>query len=161
MDRACATILMLAVFGLVGKAHAAEALILSERQMDIVTAGSASAAAALEASAAGRNSTIRTTVGNVAADRPHFSFAQSRTAVLATGASVTADLVNQSTANGYSATAESSVMASGDVASVRALATTTAINVTGPLRGISIGVTKSLAVSISFSASGNKTHSRF
>jgi hypothetical protein len=157
MDR-CAAVIVFAILGLAGTAHAGEALILSERQMDIVTAGSAIAAAAFEVSAVGRNSTIQTTVRNIAADRPYFSFAQSRTGVLATGSSVTADLINQSTANGYTAIVESTGMASGNAASVRALNTTTAINVTGPSRRISIGVTKSLAVSISFSASGNKTY---
>lgn len=152
MDKARAAIAVAAIFGLAGAAHAGNPLLLSDRQMDAVIAGS-TAAAALQASATGRNTTIWTMVANIAADTPYYGFAQSRAAVLATGASADAALVSQSITGPYAATAETAGRASGSAALVSALDMTTAIAPTDRLAITPIGVTQSLAILTTFSTS--------
>jgi len=151
----------ISMFGLASAANAGAPVQLSDRQMDVVTAGSATAITALQTSAAGRKTTIQTSVANIAADRPHGSLAQSRTAVLATGAgraSVATDVINQSSADGHGpaqiATASTAGSASGDSATVRSANITTAIKASiGPGRS-SVGIAESSANVIAFSVSG-------
>ena len=151
----------ISMFGLVSAAHAGAPVQLTDWQMDVVTAGSATAITALQTSAAGRRTTIQTMVGNVAADRPTGSLAQSRTAVLATStgkASVTTDVINQSSADGHGpaqvATASTAGSASGDSAIVRSANITTAITASIGSGRSSIGIADSLANVTSFSVSG-------
>jgi len=151
----------ISMFGLASAAHAGAPVQLTDWQMDAVTAGNATAIAALQTSAVGRNTTIRTTVANTAAERLHGSLAQSRTGVLATStgkASVATDVINQSSADGHGpaqiATASTAGSASGDSATVRSANITTAISASiGPGRS-SIGIAESLANVIAFSVSG-------
>jgi hypothetical protein len=126
---------------------------LTDRQMDIVTAGSAKAVSVLETSASGRSTATQTWVGNIAAARPARDFAQSRTAVLASGtgnASLGADIFSRSTVDGLGASAASAAAATGDLATVHDTAVTTAIGTPAGLGRI--GIANSLAVTTSFSA---------
>jgi hypothetical protein len=151
----------ISMFGLASIAHAGAPVQLTDWQMDVVTAGNAKAITAFQTTAAGQHTAIQTMVGNVAADRPTGSLAQSRTAVLATStgrASVTTDVINQSSADGHGptqvATASTAGSASGDSATVRSANITTAISASiGPGRN-SIGIADSLANVIAFSVSG-------
>jgi hypothetical protein len=161
MNNAYAAIVGISIFGLTAAAHAGTPVQLSDWQMDGVTAGSAKAVAAFQTSAAGRNTAIQTYVGNITAERPHGSLAQSRTAVLAVGtgkASLTTDVVSQSAAHGYGpaqvATASTAGSASGDTATVRSVGVTTAISASAGSRNSSIGIAESLANITTFSASG-------
>jgi hypothetical protein len=129
--------------------------------MDAVTAGSAKAVTAFQTSAVGRNTAIQTSVANISAERSHGSLAQSRTALLATGAgkaSLATDVVSQSAANGYGpaqvATASTAGSAKGDVATVRSVSVTTAISASAGSPHSSIGIANSLADVTTFSASG-------
>jgi hypothetical protein len=161
MKNACAALAGISMFALAAAAYAGAPMQLSDWQMDAVTAGSAKAITAFETSAAGRNTAIKTSVGNIAAERPRGSLAQSRTAVLAIGAgkaSLATDVINQSAANGYGpaqvATASTAGSASGDTATVRSVGVTTAISASGRSGQSSIGITESLAKVTTFSASG-------
>jgi hypothetical protein len=161
MNKAFVALASISIFGLTAAAHAGAPARLSDRQMDAVTAGSATATAAFQTSAAGRNTAIRTSVANVAAVRNYGSVAQSRTAVFATGtgnASVATDLVNRATADGYGpaqvATASTAGSASGNTATVYSVGVTTAVSASGPSGYSSMGVAESLANTISFSVSG-------
>jgi hypothetical protein len=160
MNKAYAVLAGISMLGLAA-AHAGTPIQLSDWEMHAVTAGSAQTITALQASAAGRNSAIRTSVGNIAAENLQGSFAQSRTGVLATsagGASVATDTLSQSAADGHGppriATASVAGSASGDAATVRSAAITTAVNAQLGSGHSSIGVTESLANITSFSASG-------
>jgi hypothetical protein len=160
MNKASAALASFAIFGLAAAAHAG-ALQLSDWQMQAVTAGSAAAIAALQTSAAGRNATLQTSVGNIAAEKPHGSFAQSRIGVIATAAgnaSVATDTFNQSAADGHGrpqiATASIGGSAAGGVATVRSVAITTAVSIQLASRHSSIGASGSLANITTFSVSG-------
>jgi hypothetical protein len=161
MNRACAVFASMLMFGLARTAHAGTPISLSDWQMDAVTAGAASAISAFQNSTAGRNTTIQTSVGNIAADRPRASLAQSRTAVLATGtgkASLATALVNQSAAQSHGpaqvATASTTGSALGDAATVHSVAVTTAISASAGPGHRSIGIADSLANVTTFSVSG-------
>jgi hypothetical protein len=126
---------------------------LTDRQMAIVTAGSAKAVSALQTSASGRGTATQTWVGNIAAARPAGDFAQSRAAVLASGtgnASLSADIFSSSTVDGLGASAASAAAATGDLATVHDATVTTAIST--PAGSGRIGIANSLAVTTSFSA---------
>ena len=148
------------MFGLASVAHAGAPLQLTDWQMDEVTAGSAIAGTALQTTVAGRQTATQSSVSNIAADRLKGSLAQSRTAVLATGAgkaSVATDVVNQSAADGHGpaqvATASTAGSASGNIATVHSLGVTTAISVSAGPGHSSIGIADSLAYVTAFSAS--------
>jgi hypothetical protein len=150
----------ISMFGLASAAHAGAPVQLTDWQMDVVTAGNAKAIAAFQTTVAGQHTAIQTMVGNVAADRLNGSLAQSRTAVLATGAgkaSVATDVINQSSADGHGpaqvATASTAGSASGNTATVHSLGVTTAISVSAGPGHSSIGVADSLAYVTAFSAS--------
>jgi hypothetical protein len=164
MNKAYALLAGISAFGLVAAAQAGAPMQLSDRQMDAVTAGGARANTAFQMSAVGQNTAIQTSVGNIAAERPYGSLAQTRTAVLATGsgnASVVTDVVNQSATNGHGpaqvATASTAGSASGDTATVHSVDVTTAVSTSGRPGYISMGATESLAHVTTFSASG-KSH---
>ena len=147
------------MFGLASVAHAGAPLQLTDWQMDAVTAGSAIAGTALQTTVAGRQTATQSSVSNIAADRLKGSLAQSRTAVLATGAgkaSVATDVINQSSADGHGpaqvATASAAGSASGNTATVHSLGVTTAISVSAGPGHSSIGVADSLAYVTAFSA---------
>lgn len=151
----------ISMFSLATTAYAGAPIQLSDRQMDTVTAGSAEAITALQTSAVGRNTALQTSVGNIALESPSGSLAQTRTAVLATGAnhtSVATDVVNQSAANGHGsasvATALTAGSASGDTATVHSVDVTTAISASAGPGHSSIGIADSLAYVTTFSASG-------
>jgi hypothetical protein len=161
MNKACAALAGMSMFGLASAANAGAPLQLSDWQMDAVTAGSAKAITIFQTSAAGRNTAIQTSVGNIAAERPFGSFAQSRTAVLATGAgnaSLATDVINQSAAGGHGpaqvATASTAGSASGDIATVHNVGVTTAISTSAGPGHSAIGIADSLADVTTFSASG-------
>jgi hypothetical protein len=161
MNKTYAALAGISILGLAAAAHAGAPIPLSDWQMDAVTAGSATAIAALQTSAVGRNTAIRTIVGNIAAGRLNGSLAQSRTAVLATGAgdaSVATGTFNQSAADGHGsgqvATASTAGSASGDTATVDSVGVTTAVSASGRSGRSSIGIAESLAHVTSFSASG-------
>jgi hypothetical protein len=161
MNKMCLKLTGISLFGLASAAHAGAPVQLTDWQMDVVTAGSATAIAVLQTSSAGRNTTLRTSVANIATDLPHVSLAQSRTAVLATGAgnaSLAADVINQSTAGGHGpsqvATASTAGSASGDRATVSSLGITTAISTSAGPGHSSIGIADSLANITTFSVSG-------
>jgi hypothetical protein len=151
----------ISMFGLASAAYAGAPVQLTDWQMDAVTAGSATAIAAFHTNVAGQHTAIQTMVGNFAADRHTGSLAQSRTAVLATStgkASVAADVINQSSADGHGpaqiAIASTAGSASGDSATVRSANITTAISASiGPGRS-SIGIAESSANVTAFSVSG-------
>jgi len=135
-------------------AQAGTPIQLTDRQMDIVTAGSAKAVSALQTSASGRSTAMQTRVGNIAAALPARDFAQSRTAVLGSGtgnASLGADIFSRSTVDGLGPSAASAAAATGDLATVYDVAGTTAIGTPAGLGG-RIGIANSLAVTTSFSA---------
>jgi hypothetical protein len=161
MNNAYAAILGISIFGLTQGAYAGAPLQLTDWQMDAVTAGNAKAITVFQTSAAGRNTASQTSVGNIAVERPFGSFAQSRTAVLSTGAgnaSLATDVINQSAAGGHGpaevATASTVGSANGNTATVRSVDATTAISTSaGPGRS-AIGIADSLADVTTFSASG-------
>jgi hypothetical protein len=161
MNKACATLAGMSMFGLASGAHAGAPLQLTDWQMDAVTAGSATAMPVFQTTAVGRRTATQTSVGNVAADRLNGSLAQSRTAILTTGAgkaSLASDVINQSTADGHgpaqTATASTAGSASGDSVAVRSADITTAVSASiGPGHS-SIGIAESLANVIAFSVSG-------
>jgi len=164
MNKVYAGLAGISIFGLAATAHSGAPMQLSDKQMDAVTAGSAKAIAALQTSAAGRNTAIQTSVGNIAAETPYGSLAQTRTAVLATGAgnaSVATDGVNRSAADGHGstqvATTSTAGSASGDTAIVHSVGVTTAISALGRSGYNSIGIAESLAYVTAFSTSG-KSH---
>ena len=134
-------------------AQAGTPIQLTDRQMAIVTAGSAQAVSVLQTSASGRSTATQTWVGNIAAARPARDLAQSRTAVLASGtgnANLGADIFSSSTVDGRGASAASTAAATGDLATVHNVAATTAIST--PAGSGRIGIANSLAVTTSFSA---------
>ena len=164
MNKAYAISAGILMFGLAAAAQAGAPMQLSDRQMDTVTAGSAKGITTFQTSAVGRNTAIQTSVGNIAAERPYGSLAQTRTTVLATGggnASVATDVVNQSAATGHGpaqvATASTAGSASGDTATVHSVDVTTAVSASGRSGYPSIGTTESLAYVTTSSASG-KSH---
>jgi hypothetical protein len=149
------------MLALAATARAGAPMQLSDWQMDSVTAGSAKAIAAFQTSVAGRHTAVQTSVGNIAAETPHGSLAQSRTAVFATGAgeaSVATDVVNASAANGHGppqvATASTAGSANGDTATVQSVGVATATSASGRSGHSSIGTAESLARTTTFSASG-------
>jgi hypothetical protein len=151
----------ISMFGLVSAAHAGAPIQLTDWQMDVVTAGNAKASAAFQTTVIGQHTAIQTSMGNIAADRPSGSLAQSRTAVLATSAgraSVATDVINQSSADGRGptqvATASTAGSASGDRATVFSVGVTTAISASAGPRHTSIGISQSLANVTTFSVSG-------
>ena len=151
----------ISMLGLASAAQAGAPLQLTDWQMDVVTAGNATAITAFQTTAAGRQTAVQSIVANIAADRLSGSLAQSRTAVLATGAGralVATDVINQSSADGHglaqTATAWAAGSASGDQATVRSVGITTAISTSaGPGHG-TIGIAESLANVTAFSVSG-------
>ena len=155
--------LAISMFGLAAAAHAGAPMQLSDRQMDVVTAGSAQGVTTFQTSAAGQNAAaIQTSVGGSTAEFPSQSFSQTRTGVLATGggnASVATDVANQSVANGHSppqiANASTAGSASGETAAVQSVNVTTAISASLPSPNSSIGIAGSLAHITTFSTSGN------
>ena len=163
MNKAYALLASISVLGLAAAAHAGAPMQLSDRQMDTVTAGGANAITAFQTSAVGRNTAIHTSVGNITAEMPYGSLAQTRTAVLATGsgnASIETSVVNRSAANGYGpaqvATASTAGSASGDTATVRSVDVTTAVSASGRSGYTSTGATESLAHVTTVSASGKE-----
>ena len=161
MSKACAALAVMSMFGLASVAHAGAPLPLTDWQMDAVTAGSAKAITAFQTTVAGQQTATQTSVGNIAADRPNGSLAQSRTAVLVTGAgkaSVATDVINQSAADGHGpaqvATASTGGSASGNTATVRSLGVTTAISTSAGPGHSSISIAESLADVTTFSVSG-------
>jgi hypothetical protein len=161
MNRVYARFAGISMFGLASAAHAGAPLQLSDWQMDAVTAGGAKAITVFQTSAAGRNTAIQTSVGNIAAERPFGSVAQSRTAVLAVGAgnaSLATAVINQSAADGHGpaqvATAFTAGSANGNTATVRSVDVTTAISASAGPGHSSIGIADSLADVTTFSASG-------
>jgi hypothetical protein len=161
MNKAYAALAGISMLGLAAATHAGAPMQLSDWQMDTVTAGNATAITAFQTSAAGRNTAIRTSSANIAAERPNGSLAQSRTGMLATGAgnaSVATDVVNRSAADGHGpaqvATALTAGSASGDTAAVRSVDVTTAISASGRSGRSSIGIAESLTNVTTFSASG-------
>ena len=160
MNKAYAALAGMSMLGLASVAYAGAPLQLTDWQMDAVTAGSATAMTVFQTTAVGRQTATQTSVGNVAADRLNGSLAQSRTAILATGAgkaSVATDVINQSAADGHGpaqvATASTGGSASGNTATVRSLGVTTAISISAGPGHSSIGVADSLAYVTAFSAS--------
>jgi hypothetical protein len=164
MNNVYLAIVGILISGLTTAAHAEAPVLLSDWQMEAVTAGSAKVVTTFHTSAVGRNTAILTSVANISAERSHGSVAQSRTAVLATGtgkAALATDVVSQSAANGYGtaqvATASTAGSAKGDIASVRSVGVTTAISASAGSPHSSIGIANSLADVTTFSASG-KSH---
>jgi len=162
MNKASAALACFSIFGLAAAAHAG-ALELSDWQLRVVTAGSATAITALQTSAAARNAAIQTSVRNVAAENLHGSLAQSRAGVLATGAgnaSVASDTFSQSVTNGHgprqTATASTAGSAAGGTATLRSVAITTAVSGQLGSRHSSIGVTGSSANITALSVSGRQ-----
>ena len=145
---ACTVMAMLLAAG----AEAGPPLTLTERQMDIVTAGSALAASLLELSASGQSTATRSWVGNIAAGRPNGDVAQSRAAFAASGnsAALSGGIVNRASAGALTAGAASSAAASGDHATIAGADVTTAID--APAGFAHIGIADSLSTSTSFSA---------
>jgi hypothetical protein len=161
MKKALAVSAAISILALVAAAHAGGPMQLSERQMDVVTAGNAQAVVALQTSAAGQQAAIRTGVANIAAEFPYGSVAQNRTAVLGTAtrnAAVATNTLSQSSADAYGppqlATASTVGSASGDVATVASVGVTTAISSSGRSGNSTIGLAESLAQVMAFSASG-------
>ena len=161
MTKAYAALAGISILGLAVAAHAGAPMQLSDWQMQAITAGSANANTALQTSADGRNAAAQASVGASTAVSPLRSFAQSSTGVLTTGtgdASISTNTLNQSTANGHGpaqmATAATAGSASGDVATVQNVGITRAISASPGSSQSSMGVTESLAHTITFSASG-------
>ena len=161
MNKSGAALAGISIFGLAAVAHAGAPIQLSDRQLDAVTAGSAKAIAAVQTTALGRNSAIQTSIANIATEDPRRSLAQSRTAVLATGAgnaSVATEIVNQSSTNGRAAgqiaIAATGGSASGDKATVQSVGVTRAVSSSDRLGYTSVGIADSLAHVVSFSVSG-------
>jgi hypothetical protein len=134
------------LFGFATAALAGKPLVLNDQQMDVITAGSATAATALQSSARGRNATLSTMVGNIAVDLGSASLAQSRGSVLGTGASVSADIYSLASANPFEASAASTGTANGRTATISAFAMSTAVS------AARIGATQALSSTTSFSS---------
>jgi hypothetical protein len=161
MHKAGAALAGISIFGLAAVAHAGAPIQLSDRQMDAVTAGSAKTLAAFQTTALGRNTAIQTSVANIATENPRRSLAQSRTAVLATGAgnaSVATEIVDQSSTKGRGpgqvAIAATAGSASGDKATVQSVGVTRAVSSADRLGYTSVGIAASSAHVTTFSTSG-------
>jgi hypothetical protein len=139
----------LAALAICGLAHA-EPIRLSDRQLDSITAGAA-AGGGLRSAASGKDTALNSLVGNLALENPRVSFAQSRTAILSTGKSVSTGSVNWSSAQASTATAATTTAASGDSATARSLGVTTALGIALP--GGSRAVANALAFSLSSAVS--------
>jgi hypothetical protein len=136
-----------AFFALTATAQAGKPIVLNDQQLDIVSAGRAVAATAVQSSARGQNATLSTFVGNTAADLGSAAIAQSRGGVFARGASVSADIYSISNADPFAAFSGSSGAASGQSATLHSLAMTSAVSA-GPF-----GAIQSLTSTTSFSRS--------
>lgn len=161
MKRAFAMLAAISILSPVAAARAGGPMQLTDRQMDTVTAGSAGAIVAFQTSAAGQHAAIQTSVANMAAEFPHGSVAQNRTAVFdsATGnAAIATNTFSQSSADGHGpaqlATASTAGAANGGEATVASVGVTTAISASSRSGGSSIGLAESLAQVTAFSASG-------
>jgi hypothetical protein len=139
----------LAAVAICGLAHA-EPMRLNDRQLDSITAGAA-AGAVFRSVASGKDMALNTLVGNLALENPRVSFAQSRTAILGTGTSVSTVSVNWSSTQASTATAATTTAASGDSATARSLGVTTALGIALP--GGSRAVANALAYSFSSAVS--------
>ena len=161
MNKGYVTLAGVSMLGLAATAHAATPVQLTDWQMDVVTAGSATALTALQTTVSGQHTASQTNVSNIAVDRRLGSLAQSRTAALVSGtgkASVATNVVSQSAADGHGpaqfATASTAGSASGATATVRSVGITTAISASAGPGHSTVGIASSLANVTAFSASG-------
>ena len=161
MNKGYVTLAGVSMLGLAAIAHAGTPVQLTDWQMDVVTAGSATALTAFQTTASGQHTASQTNVSNIAVDRRLGSLAQSRTAALVSGtgkASVATNVVSQSAADGHGpaqfATASTAGSASGATATVRSIGITTAISASAGPGHSTVGIAESLANVTAFSASG-------
>ena len=161
MNKGYVTLAGVSMLGLAATAHAGTPVQLTDWQMDVVTAGSATALTALQTTVSGQHTASQTNVSNIAVDRRLGSLAQSRTAALVSGtgkASVATNVVSQSAADGHGpaqfATASTAGSASGATATVRSVGMTTAISASAGPGHSTVGIASSLANVTAFSASG-------
>jgi len=161
MNKGYVTLAGVSMLGLAAIAHAGTPVQLTDWQMDVVTAGSATALTAFQTTASGQHTASQTNVSNIAVDRRLGSLAQSRTAALVSGtgkASVATNVVSQSAADGHGpaqfATASTAGSASGATATVRSVGITTAISASAGPGHSTVGIASSLANVTAVSASG-------
>ena len=161
MNKGYVTLAGVSMLGLAAIAHAGTPVQLTDWQMDVVTAGSATALTAFQTTASGQHTASQTNVSNIAVDWRLGSLAQSRTAALVSGtgkASVATNVVSQSAADGHGpaqfATASTAGSASGATATVRSVGITTAISASAGPGHSTVGIASSLANVTAFSASG-------
>ncbi len=147
MKQVSVTLVATALLALATVARAGKPIVLNDQQLDIVSAGSATAATAVQSSARGRNATLSTFIGNTTADLGSAAIAQSRGTVFARGASVSADIYSISNADPFASFSGSSGAASGQSATLHSLAMTSAVSA-GPF-----GASQSLTSTTSFSRS--------
>jgi hypothetical protein len=147
MKQLSVTLVGMALLALAATAQAGKPIVLNDQQLDVVSAGSATAATAVQSSARGRNATLSTFVGNVAADLGSAAIAQSRGSVFARGASVSADVYSVANAHPFAALSGANGAASGQSATLHSLAMTSAVSA-GPF-----GASQSLTSTTFFSRS--------
>jgi hypothetical protein len=131
-------------------AFSGEPIALNDRQMDAVSAGAASAATALQSVASGSNAKLSSMIANTAVDLGSARLAQSRGNVLARGTSINADIYSISNANESAAISSAGGAASGQHATLRSIAMTTAVS------AAPFGSAQALSSTSSFSSSGSR-----
>ena len=134
-------------------AQAGGPMPLTDRQMDTVTAGDATASVWMAGTIEGPHGQLQSAIYNVATASPHSSLAQTRGAVLGTGTAGAADIQSQSTTEGARGIATAGGTASGQRALIAGLAVTTATTTTDPI-GLRVDIAGGTTYTLSFSLTG-------
>lgn len=141
------------VCALASAAQAGGPMPLTDRQMDTVSAGDATASVLMAGTVNGPRAQLQSAIYNVATASPHSSLAQTRAAVLGTGTAGAADIQSQSTTEGARAIATEGGTASGQRALIAGLVVTTATTTTDPI-GLRVGIAGGTTYTLSLSLSG-------
>jgi hypothetical protein len=142
-----------ALWAIARAAQAGEPVPLTDRQMDTISAGDATASVLMAGTVDGPRAQLQSAIYNVATASPHSSLAQTRAAALGTGTAAAADIQSQSTTEGARGIATAGGTASGQRALIAGLAVTTATTTTDPI-GLRVGTAGGTTYTLSLSLTG-------